>query len=647
MDALRLYGLSSDQTLSGDLSTLENMYYTYAGSTWDVSDGWMNNSVSHCTWFGVSCGFYENGTSYLTKISLSSNGLSGGPLLSSLGQISTLTSLDLSNNAIDGTIPVTFSTGYSASCSSNSTCASLASWKSIQSLSLAQNALTGTIPFELSTLSTLLTLDLSSNQLAGSVPTYFGGFSWLTSLDLSNNNLDATIPPEFSTMTSLKSLNLAHNDIDGSIPVKFGTMPYLKYMNLTNNARLTGGVPAELCARRSMEIYLDGTFLDCVSLAYIKSRSTDAHDIPCACAGRRIEKETLCNDEIIALRLLYLSTDGDDWTNNANWLNLNVDRCSWFGVVCVNAEITALNLANNSLSGTLPEELAWVTTLTSLNVSNNKLSGTIPPSFANLTKFTSMDLSKNQFSGSLPTALGGLSPLYLNGSYFTCDSLFYVKSALTDAHGIACDCDGQETSSDTFCVDAVDLLRLLYESTNGDSWKISTNWLNSSVSPCDWFGVICNGSEVSQLDLSNNSLSGTLPVELFMLQSLTVTRLSHNSLTGTIPPIGSSIIEVDLSYNNFGGFDDDTIAGAVGIEILNLAENSLKGSVPSKLSELERLTELYLDGNHLNGTITLSDATDQFRTISLGGGSNQFFCCSLTALNATFTDAHTLPCTLR
>jgi hypothetical protein len=31
----------------------------------------------------------------------------------------------------------------------------------------------------------------------------------------------------------------------------------------------------------------------------------------------------------------------------------------------------------------------------------------------------------------------------------------------------------------------------LFASTNGPSWKNNTNWLQSSTSPCTWFGVNC------------------------------------------------------------------------------------------------------------------------------------------------------------
>ena len=43
-------------------------------------------------------------------------------------------------------------------------------------------------------------------------------------------------------------------------------------------------------------------------------------------------------------------------------------------------------------------------------------------------------------------------------------------------------------------------------------------------------------SGLTHLDLSDNSLTGGIPVELGLLQNLVELRLSGNSLTGCIPP---------------------------------------------------------------------------------------------------------------
>jgi hypothetical protein len=62
------------------------------------------------------------------------------------------------------------------------------------------------------------------------------------------------------------------------------------------------------------------------------------------------DKETnACEDEIkilqrYTLAVFYYSTGGPDWTMDTNWLNPDIDECSWMGVTCESGEITGLKL---------------------------------------------------------------------------------------------------------------------------------------------------------------------------------------------------------------------------------------------------------------------------------------------------------------
>ena len=70
-------------------------------------------------------------------------------------------------------------------------------------------------------------------------------------------------------------------------------------------------------------------------------------------------------------------------------------------------------------------------------------------------------------------------------------------------------------------------LQSLYFSTNGPSWSSGEGW-NTSNPVCGlfglseaWFGVLCNGnSSVISLDLQQNSLVGSLPLEISVLTSI-------------------------------------------------------------------------------------------------------------------------------
>ena len=62
----------------------------------------------------------------------------------------------------------------------------------------------------------------------------------------------------------------------------------------------------------------------------------------------------------------------------------------------------------------------------------------------------------------------------------------------------------------------------LYNSTDGANWENNTNWLEGD--PCSnlWFGVTCDdsGTTVMDISLEVNQLSGPIPPELGELTNL-------------------------------------------------------------------------------------------------------------------------------
>jgi len=86
---------------------------------------------------------------------------------------------------------------------------------------------------------------------------------------------------------------------------------------------------------------------------------------------------------------------------------------------------------------------------------------------------------------------------------------------------------------------------------------------------------------LQEIWLRNNALSGNIPTEIGLMESLENVYLSNNALTGTIPS------EIGL-LENFSN--------------LHLFNNSLEGSIPDEI-ELLSMTELYINDNFISGTI--------------------------------------------
>nr|DAD36465.1 TPA_asm: hypothetical protein HUJ06_007106 [Nelumbo nucifera] len=67
--------------------------------------------------------------------------------------------------------------------------------------------------------------------------------------------------------------------------------------------------------------------------------------------------------------------------------------------------MTGIDLSSNKLTGSIPNNLGYLSQLRSLNLSNNFLLGQIPKSFQNLSSLESLDLSHNNLTGEIPVEL--------------------------------------------------------------------------------------------------------------------------------------------------------------------------------------------------------------------------------------------------
>ena len=120
----------------------------------------------------------------------------------------------------------------------------------------------------------------------------------------------------------------------------------------------------------------------------------------------------------------------------------------------------------------------------------------------------------------------------------------------------------------------------------------SLNW-DSNTDLASWDGVTSSGTptRVTELILSSESLTGSIPSDIGNLWGLTGLDLGSNDLTGTLP-------------NEMGNLSN--------LEFLNLSNSDLDGSIPARFSDLSKLTYLRLAGNSFTGCIpqSLHDIAD-------------------------------------
>merc|ERR1712087_253001 len=201
-------GIDDDQIIQRYI--LAAFYYAVNGNGNSNLSNWMS-SLPVCNsddWTGVNCHSNAGGSS-VTGIRLGQKGLTGGGLIPELGHLS-----------------------------------------SLRTLNLTDNALAGTILTELGGLIDLQTLDLSTNALTGSIPTELGSLDILEKLFLNNNELSDEIPTELGSLGSLEELKLQGNELTGDIPTELGQLSLLREANFFQNS-LVGQMPAEICSIKS------------------------------------------------------------------------------------------------------------------------------------------------------------------------------------------------------------------------------------------------------------------------------------------------------------------------------------------------------------------------------------------------------------
>lgn len=229
-----------------------------------------------------------------------------------------------------------------------------------------------------------------------------------------------------------------------------------------------------------------------------------------------------CNSiDYLALKVLYQSTDGDNWFRNDGWEQVtgdnppaNCNLSDLFGVQLDNyGRVTQINLYNNDLKGTLPPEIGDLSELTALYLSSVSLNGEIPIEIANLRKLKNLFFVASGISGTIPKELGQLRNL--------------KDLRLSD-----------NQLSGEIPIELTTLPNLNYLS-------LDDNQISGSIPP-----ELANLSKLRWLSLSNNQLTGSIPAELSTLTRLQLLILSHNDLSGCYPTALGTLCD-QLTYNFF------------------------------------------------------------------------------------------------
>ncbi|GMN74406.1 hypothetical protein TIFTF001_055416 [Ficus carica] len=294
-----------------------------------------------------------------------------------------------------------------------------------------------------------------------------------------------------------------------------------------------------------------------------------------------------------------------------NGLTGAITLAHWEGLM----KLVAVDLWNNSFSGSIPSSLFALPSLEEIRLSHNGLDGQLPE-FTNPSSslLAVLELSSNNLEGPIPVSIFELRKLIVL-------SLSFNKLNSTVQP------DMIQGLSRLLTLD------LSYSNLSFNAWGASfpKNIITLNLASCKLtkFPNLKNLSNVKKLDLSDNQIYGLVPNWIWEVgnESLFYLNLSVNYLVGIQEPyiIPSSLNTIDLHFNQIRGkipipppfasyidFSSNNSNSSISADIgdnllltifLSFSDNGLTGIIPKSMCSAGSIYVLDLSDNSLSGRV--------------------------------------------
>ncbi|KAJ6303411.1 hypothetical protein OIU77_017314 [Salix suchowensis] len=402
----------------------------------------------------------------------------------------------------------------------------------------------GEIPSCLGNLTQLAVLKLHKNKLAGQIPSWIGNHTLFISLGLGPNRLHGPIPESIFRLPNLEELDLQKNLFRGTVNVGLLRSRSLVSFQLSgNNLSVIGNINDSIALPKFQILGLGGCNLSGEFPSFLHGQN---HLEFVELGGNQIEghiPKWFMN--LGTETLWHLDLSGNFLTG----FEQSVDILPW-------NNLRDLKLSGNKLEGALPIPPR---SIISYMVSDNRLTGEIPQAICNLPSLVFLQLSSNNLSSKLPQCLGNISHsasvLDLRNNSFSGD--------IPDSFSNDCTLRAIDFSQNQF---EGKIPRSLANCAELEILNIEKNKIND-VFP-SWLGIF---PKLRVLILRSNRLHGVIgkPRANFEFQRLQIVDLSDNCFRA-----------LDLSQNKLTGEIPVQLAQLTFLAVFNVSGNVLSGPIP-------------------------------------------------------------------
>ncbi|KAK4488273.1 hypothetical protein RD792_004020 [Penstemon davidsonii] len=583
----------SDNQLQGEVPTFKNLSSLrfldfsgnkFSGQASNVMNSLWNSSILEILDFSENL-FYGSlpripRFRFLKELRLQSNEFNGSFVEGNL-RLPSLEVLDVSGNRFSGSVP------------------NLSLCYSLRVLNLTDNMFSGTLTQSIGYLSKLEYLGLGSNHLEGIISELnLFNLSNLQKLDLSfNTNLTIRVASNWNPPFRLDTIRLAYCELGPRFPEWLRNQTLVQDLDISN-AKIYDTIP---------HWFWDNS----ESLLTVNMSSNKIYGVLPDLASKLVSLTSvdLSSNELNGSLPLFPPNVAIDLSNNSfsgtidyfcnstlvwDFLDLSKNQLSGdISEYCFERLMSAryLNLADNNLSGMVPNATNFYCALFSLHLRNNSFRGEIPMSLRDCGFMHVLDFSENNFTGKIPAWIGekmkDLGVLSLRANKFY-GSLPLSLCRLSKVQVL----DFSTNKITGTIPKCVNNFTILSSKLGSNTWDDNRYIVYSDDTPIyDSAYVMWKGKQaeyvhsltlLKAIDFSNNNLAGEIPFEITSLEGLMFMNLSRNDFVGSIPR--------DI--------------GRLGLlNVLDLSHNTISGDIPLALTQLSHLGILDLSFNNLSGKI--------------------------------------------